>query len=284
MDDGTVSWRELYFETAERLGSEAEAKWLCMEASGSEALDWVGGLDDPAGARAVARLDAMVARRLTGEPVQYVLGSWSFRQVELMVDRRVLIPRPETEQVVEWALERLRALQPPLTVVELGVGSGAIALSVAAERPGTEVWAADRSTEALAVARANLAALGMAGARVRMVEGDWCAALPAELAGGIDLLISNPPYVAADEELPASVVDWEPVEALVPGPTGLEAYRILVDQAPRWLAPGGALVVEIGASQAAAVAALAADAGFVDVRVAPDLAGLDRAVVARRAS
>jgi release factor glutamine methyltransferase len=293
--EGTVGWGELLAETVDRLGASphveqpiVEARWICQEASGFQGAEWVLGQDAPATVRGVARLDELVARRLDGEPIQYVLGSWSFRTLELLVDRRVLIPRPETEQVVEVALAELdrivgaRADGHRLLAVDLGTGSGAIALSLVVERPGTQVWATDRSSHAMAVARANLAALGMAGGGVRMAEGDWFAALPEDLAGQVDLVVSNPPYVAADEALPPSVADWEPAGALVPGPSGLEAYDVLVAEAPRWLAPGGALVLEIGAGQAGAVGDRCRAGGLVDVRVVPDLGGLDRAVVGRQ--
>lgn len=293
-DDGTVPWRAFLTETTAELrrfgvsDADAEARWIIEEVSGLEGTDWILGLDEPATQRGVARLDDLTARRRAGEPIQYVLGHWSFRHLELLCDRRVLIPRPETEQVVEVALGELDRLllsrhgahEP--TAVDLGTGSGAIALSLAVERPVLEVWGVDASADALAVARANLAGTGMAGSRVRFAEGSWFEPLPAGLRGGVDLLVTNPPYIAADEDLDASVRDWEPTDALISGPTGLEAYRVILAEAPSWLAPGGVLVAEIGSTQAAAVAALAAEAGLVDVRVEPDLAGLDRTVVARR--
>ena len=291
---GTISWRELLAEATDALRAAGveqpglEARWVVEEASGLEGAEWVLGVDDPATNRGVARIDALVARRVAGEPIQYVLGRWGFRTLDLACDRRALIPRPETEQVVEVALAELDAvlLRRPSghrpVVVDLGTGTGAIALSVAVERPGTDVWGVDRSADALALARANLAGLGMAGTRVRLVEGSWFSPLPAELAGTIDLVVTNPPYVAIHEELPPSVADWEPVEALVPGPSGLEGYEALLAEAGRWLAPDGVLVAEIGSTQASAVAELAVAAGLGEVRVAPDLAGLDRALVARR--
>jgi release factor glutamine methyltransferase len=294
-DERTVSWRELLAETTgllavsnevERPG--AEARWLLEEASGLEGADWVLGLDDPATQRGVAHLDAMVARRLAGEPVQYVLGRWGFRSLDLLCDHRALIPRPETEQVVDVALaelDRLVATRPDghrPAVVDLGTGTGAIALAVATERPRTRVWAVERSPDALAVARANLAGLGMAGSGVRLVEGSWFEPLPDDLVGVVDLVVANPPYVAADEPLPPSVARWEPVDALVPGPTGLEAYDALVADVARWLAPGGVLVLEIGAGQGPAVVGLAAAAGLAAPRVVADHAGLDRTVVAHR--
>jgi len=285
--DGTVTWRELWDETAARIGGDAarpRARWLCEEASGYEGTEFADVLDRPATQRTVAALDRMVARYLAGEPLQYVLGSWTFRSVSLMVDRRVLIPRPETEQVVEVALGLARSSQRPLTLVDLGTGSGAIALSLAAELPltGVTVWATDASPDALAVARANLSGIGRAAANVHVVEGRWFDALPAELRGVVDVIVSNPPYVALTDELDAAVRVWEPLDALLAGVDGLDDVRQIVAGAPAWLRPGGWLVVEIGASQGSAVAALAGAAGLADVTVRPDLAGRDRMLVARR--
>jgi len=229
----------------------------------------------------------MVARRLRGEPLQYVLGRWGFRTLDLMVDRRVLIPRPETEGVVDHALTELDRLPPAQArvVVDLGTGSGAIALAIAAERADVTVWAADRSSDALAVARANLAGLGgRAAPRVRLVEGDWYEALPAELTGTVDVIVANPPYVGSSDALPPVVADWEPVEALVPGPTGLEALRVIVAGAGRWLLSPGALVVEIGETQAGVALELAQAAGLVSAVVHPDLGGRPRTLVARKES
>lgn len=293
-DERTVSWQELLAETVGRLSEasvpapEAEARWIVEEVTGLEGAKLVLGLGEPATVRGVARLDSLVERRIGGEPIQYVLGHWSFRHLDLLCDRRVLIPRPETEQVVEVALaelDRVRIGRPAghrHVVVDLGTGSGAIALAVATERPGTDVWGVDRSPDALAVARANLAGLGMAGTRVRLLEGSWFEPLPGDLRGTVDLVVTNPPYVGASEALDPSVRDWEPVDALVPGPSGLEAYEVLTAEVAAWLAPGGAFVAEIGAGQGAPVAALAAGAGLDEVRVVADHAGLDRAVVAVR--
>ena len=288
-DDGTITWRDLKVETATRLGgrvgsANVEAVWLCEAASGMTGAEWVLGQGERAGERGVARLDAMVARRLNGEPIQYVLGSWAFRHLELMVDRRVLIPRPETEEVVEVALSLLRSMPARRAIVDLGTGSGAIALSLAAELPvgSVAVWATDASADALDVARANLAGIGRHGAAVRITAGDWFGALPDELRGTIDLVVSNPPYVAIGDDLDASVRDWEPVGALIAGRDGLDAIRVIVAGAPSWLHPGGWLVLEIGASQGPSVGELLASAGFVDVAVRVDLAGHDRIALGRR--
>ena len=183
------------------------------------------GLEDPATERAVERLEAMVARRLQGEPLQYVLGHWSFRTLDLLVDRRVLIPRPETEHLVEVALSIARATSGPLTIADLGTGSGAIAMALAAElfpRPLT-VWATDASDDVLAVARANLTGMGRAAVAVRMEAGSWYDALPPDLAGHLDLVVSNPPYVGTAEDLDERVRAWEPAAALLAGPDGLDA-------------------------------------------------------------
>lgn len=282
---GTISWRSLLAETTELLGDAVVARWVCEEASGAAGAEFTMRLDDLATARAVARLDAIVARIRAGEPVQYALGHWAFRRLDLLVDRRVLIPRPETEWVVEHALGLLASRERPWTVVDLGTGSGAIGLSIAAERwhRGMQVWLTDASADALDVARANTSGIGRAAAAVRVVSGSWFAALPPELAGRVDLVIANPPYVAdGDPQVEAVVREWEPASALFAGADGLDDLRVIVADAPRWLAPGGALVLEIGSGQGATVAAMAAAAGLDEIRVSPDLAGHDRIVSARR--
>jgi release factor glutamine methyltransferase len=254
---------------------------LGHEASGAGPGEWQAVLDEQAPERGAEHLRAMVERRLGGEPLQYVLGSWGFRRLDLLVDRRVLIPRPETEWVVEQALGLLP--DGDAVVVDLGTGSGAIALSIADERwPRVRVVATEVSADALAVSRANLAGLGRRGVVVTLHEGSWWDAVPPEVRDEIDLVVSNPPYIAAHEPLPPEVAGWEPVGALVPGPSGLEALAEVLGGAAQWLRPGGWVVCEIGETQGEAVAALAAEAGLVDVEIRPDLTGRDRMVVARR--
>ena len=289
-DDGTVTWGEVLAETTRRLAGAGlaaqEARWIVAEASGlgagtdrpgdSEAFVTVGGM---------SRVDTMVERRLAGEPLQYVLGSWSFRTLDLMVDRRVLIPRPETEAVVGHALDefdRLADRSPEVRVADLGTGSGAIGLSIAAERVSAKVWCSDVSTDALAVTRANLAGLGRPAMRVTVVEGSWFDALPPELAGGLGVVVSNPPYVATGEALPSEVADWEPGSALTAGPLGTEYLEQIISAAPAWLMDGGALILELSPEQAVPMADHASSVGFVDVEVRPDLTGCPRALVARR--
>ena len=287
--DGTVTWRELLGEASERLRAagvetaESDARRIVAEASGAGA-EVALVLSDPATVGGVNRLDRMVARRCEGEPLQYVLGSWGFRTLDLMVDRRVLIPRPETEAVVETALgelDRLGGREVPTRVADLGTGSGAIALSIATERVRTEVWATDVSEDAVAVARANLAGLGRAARRVTVVAGSWFAALPGHLRGSFHLVVSNPPYVPERAELPPDVAEWEPGSALYSGPDGTGALRELVEGAGEWLRDDGVLVCELSPEQADAMAELAG-AHFAEVHVAADLTGRDRALVARR--
>jgi release factor glutamine methyltransferase len=286
MNDGTISWRELWSETAARFG-RPQARWICEVASGCEGEEFLAMLDQPATERGVAHLDAMISRLATGEPLQYVLGRWAFRHLDLMVDRRVLIPRPETEAVVEVALRLARSLPLPLVCADLGTGSGAIGLSLATELPfeGVTVWMTDRSSDALDVARANAAGIGRVAANVRLEQGEWFDALPADLRGGLALIVSNPPYVADDDsELESTVRDWEPAAALFSGADGLADIRRLVVDAPGWLRLGGWLVVEIGAGQGQRVAEMLHLAGFDDVSINPDLHGLDRIAVGRRSA
>jgi release factor glutamine methyltransferase len=280
----TVSWRELWMQTADVIGDRSKARWLCEVASASIDRDeFLERLDEPATVRMVAHLDTMVARYRSGEPLQYVLGEWSFRHLTLTVDRRVLIPRPETELVAEVAIEIASRCGPVRTVADLGTGSGAIGLSMAFELPrqGTEVWITDAHSDALDVARANLAGIGPAAANVRVAHGSWFEALPD--SAQFDVIVSNPPYVAVGSpDLDDGVGDWEPASALFSGDDGLDDIRVLVTGAPRWLRPGGSLVLEIGADQGRAVEEVLVRSGLVEIEVRPDLSGRDRVAIARR--
>ena len=290
--EGTISWATLFDEASAQLAAVSadpriDARRIVEQAGGIEPSQFASMLDDLVTTRQMVAYDRMMERRLTGEPLQYVVGSWSFRRLDLYLDRRVLIPRPETEIVTEHALaEHDRSVQARGTregvVVDLGTGSGAIALSIAIERRGTQVWATDVSADALAVAQANCAGIGRVARHVTLVHGSWFDPLPESLRGSIDVIVSNPPYVAADDELPAEVRQWEPLEALVPGPRGLEAYEAIVGDAYAWLAGTGALVLEIGDTQGASVSELVRDSGFATADVHTDLAGRNRVVVARR--
>jgi release factor glutamine methyltransferase len=275
-----VTWRELHAEVAASL-PDHEARWLIEDVSGLDRSHW----SDPAPPAALPRLRSLVERRTGGEPLQYVLGRWSFRGLDLLVDRRVLIPRPETEVVAEVALAEIRRRSGPSVVADLGTGSGALALALAAEVVDAEVWATDVSADALAVARANMAAIGPeAGARVHLAEGMWYEALPTGSRGRLRVIVSNPPYVADAEfaGLLPEVRDHEPAGALVAGPTGRESLEHLVAGGLHWLEPGGSLVLELAPDQAGPLRAAAGAAGYTDVAVHRDLAGRDRVLVARR--
>jgi len=220
----------------------------------------------PAEASELARL---VARRERREPLAYVLGEWGFRRLVLAVDGRVLVPRPETEVVVERCLARLAGRAEP-RVLDVGTGSGAIALAIADEHPGARVTATDASPDALEVARTNVARTGL---RVELREDDLFDGLPS---GEWDLVVSNPPYVRADEiaALPAEVRDWEPRSALV----GEGATEAIARAAAEMLRPGSALVLEVADGDAGRVAELLRGLGYGDVRVTRDLAGRERVV------
>lgn len=288
-EDGSISWRRLWDDTA-ALAGRPQARWLCEEASGAFGGEFLDVLDERVTERSMAHLDAMLARLRAGEPLQYVLGHWSFRRIDLLVDRRVLIPRPETELVAEVAIGFAREAAAefddrPLRLADLGTGSGAIGLSLALELPRgvAEVWLTDVSSDALDVARANTAGLGMAGAVVQFGHGSWFDALPITLRGRLAVVVSNPPYIAHDDPaVEASVREWEPGLALFADDHGLAHLREIALGAAEWLRPGGRLVMEIGTGQGAAVATVLADAGFDEVAVRPDPAGHDRVASARK--
>ncbi|MFZ4432985.1 MAG: peptide chain release factor N(5)-glutamine methyltransferase [Microthrixaceae bacterium] len=288
----STTWRRLQGWAADELrsagveGSEREARWMVEEASGHEGEEFLEVVDTEPVDRARGRLESMVARRCGGEPIQYVLGRWAFRGLDLMVDRRVLVPRPETESVVDVALgevDRLLERVDPahdVVVVDLGTGSGAIALSVASERVRTRVWATDRSEDALVVATANLGGLGRAAARVRIARGSWFEALDDDLRGRIGVVVSNPPYVDPSAPLPPEVVDWEPHAALFAADGGRADLEVIVTGAGSWLRPDGALVCELSPEQATWALELARGV-FGEVGILRDLAGRERILLAR---
>jgi release factor glutamine methyltransferase len=287
-----ATWRRLLDGAAESLGDRVDARWIIEVVAGVPLARLLAGLDELAPPGAAEQVSVLVERRRSGEPLQHVVGRWGFRRLDVAVDGRALVPRPETELLVELALtelDRFAALGTAsgLVAVDLGTGSGVIALSLAAEREGLEVFGVDRSEAALGLARENLGCLdARARRRVTFLEGDWFSPLPVGLAGHLALVVSNPPYLAAGEwpALEAVVRDHDPYEALVAGPTGLEAIERLVAESPRWLAPGGSLVIEIAPHQREAVLGHVADIGpaFSSASVTDDLAGRPRALVARR--
>ncbi len=232
--------------------------------------------DRPLGRVEVDAYRGLVKRRGEGEPVAHLLGRREFWSRSFMVTPDVLVPRPETELVVEQALAGIDARDRVMRILDLGTGSGALAIALALELPNATVTAVDLSPAAAAVAEQNAAALGVA-ARVRVVVSDWTAALAADER--FDLVVSNPPYVASGDlaGLPVEV-RREPVLALDGGPDGLAAYRRIADEVARVVAPGGSLLCEVGAGQAPAVAELLAGAGFAAIARFADLAGIERVV------
>lgn len=225
----------------------------------------------------VAAFEALVARREAGEPVAYLTGRRGFWTLELAVTPATLIPRPETELLVERALERLPR-DAAARIADLGTGSGAIALALAKERPRARVIATDASEAALIVACANAAENGIDNTEFR--HGSWFAPLAGER---FDLIASNPPYIEADDpHLGQGDLRFEPMSALASGGDGLDDLRVIVGEAPSHLVDGGWLLVEHGWNQGAAVRALFADAGFIDIETARDLEGRERVTLGRR--
>ncbi len=217
---------------------------------------------------------ALVARRAAGEPVAYITGHREFWSMDLVVTPDVLIPRPDSETLIE-AAKAVFATYPPATILDLGTGSGALLLAALSEWPRARGLGVDRSEAALAVARGNAQRLGL-DRRAVFAAGDWGAGV----AGRFDLILANPPYVEDGADLATEVRDWEPASALFAGTDGLDAYRVLVPQLPALLTGDGVAALEIGASQAAAVAGLAGEAGL-SALVRRDLAGRDRCLLLR---
>lgn len=279
-----VTWRDVLADAAVRLSNPNEARWLCEHACGLDGAEFTAALDETPTTAMMASLDAMLVRRLAGEPLQYVMSRWAFRHLDLFVDKRVLIPRPETELAVEHALSMLANLDGFARVVDLGTGSGAIGLAIASESHPreVEVWLTDESSDALDVARANVATLGRHGSRVKIAQGSWWSALPEDLVGTIDVAVCNPPYIAiGDPEVAVDVLEWEPHTALFADDDGFADLQLVIAGAPRWLRAGGSLILEIGHRQAARVTEAMIAAGFEDVETHRDLAGRDRFVVGR---
>lgn len=235
-------------------------------------------------AEPAALFERFVARRRRGEPIAYITGRRAFWDFELSVSPAVLIPRPETELLVEVCLELAAVRSGAQTLLDLGTGSGAIAIALARSDPRFKVLGVDVSTEALAVARSN--ARRLAGGNLSFAEGSWLSPpVRAVLAEEVDIIASNPPYIAPqDVHLEEGDLRFEPSLALSCGEQGLSAFRLIVEQSSSVLKPGGWLVFEHGCDQREAVAALMRRAGFCDVECLQDLAGLDRVTRGRRAS
>ena len=256
----------------------AEARRLLASLTGQPLTWFMAHGDDPADPDIAARFQALAERRRAGEPLAYLLGQQEFYGRPFAVSPAVLIPRADTETLVETALEQLLLLRQqrravPLSLLELGTGSGIIAITLALEAPDTEVHAVERSPDALAVAQQNAKALG--ADRIHWHTGNWWQALACPRR--FDLIVSNPPYIAAgDHHLQQGDLRFEPPQALAAGPDGLDDLRIIIGGAPAHLNPGGWLLLEHGYDQEAPVQALLRDAGFADVFTRRDLAGQPR--------
>ncbi len=243
----------------------AKAEWLVAHAAGVERLDLYRdgpGVDEE-------RLDRLVRRLMLGEPIQYIVGTVNFRGHILSCDRRALIPRPETEELVEVALRA-----PGLRFADVCTGGGCIAVAIARERPGARVRATDISDDALSLARENAARIGVSG----RIEFEKVDLLQGQPPASLDVVVANPPYIATDEieDLQIEVRDFEPRIALDGGRDGMRLIARLLPQAFQSLEAGGRLVMEVGETQAGAVRALMNAAGFVEAAVFRDLAGHDR--------
>ncbi|TWH05031.1 MULTISPECIES: peptide chain release factor N(5)-glutamine methyltransferase [Pseudoxanthomonas] len=268
--------RTLLQEAAGRLPRE-DAEPLLLHALQQDRAWLFAHGDDPVRADQAGAYRALLARRQAGEPVAYLTGRRGFWTLDLETTPDTLIPRPETELLVELALERLPA-DEPVRVADLGTGTGAIALAIASERPLAAVVATDVAKATLAVAVRNAQANGIGNVWFR--RGDWCQALGRDR---FDLVASNPPYIAeGDPHLARGDLRHEPPRALASGPDGLDAIRMIVATAPAHLVPGGWLLLEHGWDQGAAVRALLGQAGFVEVATVQDLEQRDRVSYGRR--
>ena len=278
MSDRSLTIGDVLRRSSDHLGVRGaerprlEAEWLLAHALGMQRVELYMHHDRPLTDGELDTARSLVARRAAGEPLQYVLGEWGFRRLTLLVDGRALIPRPETETVVERCLALIAGRDAP-RVLDVGTGSGAIALAIADEHAGARVTAVDVSDDALALARENVERTALS---VELERADLFDGLPGE---GWDLVVSNPPYVRREElpSLPPDVTEWEPGVALV----GHGHTEAVVREAIRVLRPGGALVLEVHEGAAAAASSLLDSHGFVDVRTTPDLAGRDRVVEGR---
>ena len=275
---GVLQWTEKRFSERGIGSPRLDAQLLLAEVLGKDRVYLYTHFDQPLEAEELTKYRGLIQRRLGGEPVAYLVGKKEFRSLELAVDARVLVPRPDTEATVEVVLAALPA-EGTARVVDIGTGSGAIALALKKERPELEVVAVDRSPEAAAVARGNAERLGLA---VEVVEGDLLA--PVAERGPFAVIVSNPPYIPSAEIAGlAPEVRKEPMAALDGGADGLVVIRRLVKDAPALLSEHGALVMEVGAGQAPAVEALfAADGRWEAAMVTKDLAGIERVVAARK--
>jgi release factor glutamine methyltransferase len=260
--------------------ARTDAEWITSHVLGRRRGSLMVNPDEAFPIERQQHFHDLVGRRARREPLAYVIGSVVFRGLELEVGPGALVPRPETEVTAERAIARARDRGPRPTLVDVGTGCGAIALAMAAEVPNARIFATEQMGAARGWALRNLARTGL---RCTLLPGDLMSPLHPALGGGVDVVVSNPPYIAESElqALPPEVRRFEPREALIAGPTGLEVIVELLEQVRMWLAPGGWLVVEIGETQGPRVKRLLEVIGYDAVTVTKDLAGRDRVVEAR---
>ena len=279
---------ELLKKTATWLGTRGsssarlDAEVLLAKVLDLERIKLYTSFDRPLSPAELDSYRELVRRRGEQEPVAYILGSREFYSREFQVDTRVLIPRPDTEVLVDTALELLGPEPGEALVLDYGCGSGVIALTLAAERPDLRLLALDISADAIEVAKENARQLGLES-RVGFVRSDGLSRLPTRFHGRLAAIVANPPYIALDEQatMARDVLNYEPRLALFPGEDPLLHYRLLAAEATTWLIQNGALVLEVGHKQATQVCALLEENGWHDIQVRSDLARVDRVVYAR---
>lgn len=279
-----LAWTTDYLAKHNDEHPRLSAEWLLCAATGLSRVELYTNFDRPLSPDELKKMHDGVVRRAQGEPLQYVTGEMPFRHLVLRCEPGVLIPRPETELLVDAALEGIDALSEA-PVLEIGVGTGCVSLSLATERPEVSVVGTDLSPRAVALATRNAHALNLSE-RVSILEGDLAAPVDPELMGTFGVLVSNPPYIPTkvlEQEVPAEVRDFEPELALDGGEDGLDVFRRILDLAPEALAPGGRLCVELYEGHLETAASLVrTQGGWSSVEIRKDLTGRDRILVAVR--
>ncbi len=278
-----LAWASDDFRRRGNKSARLDAELLLCEALGFDRIKLIVEAERPLAEAELGRYRELIKRRRNGEPIAYILGRREFFALPFRVDRRVLIPRPDTEALVETALNRSRARHLYGRMLDLCTGSGCVAIAFAKERPTWRVTALDLSPDAAHLARENARRAGVAH-QLSVLDGDLFAPLPK--AARFELITANPPYIPSDDiaGLDVDVRDFEPRLALDGGADGLAIIRRLLQEAPPYLTPGGLLALEVGFDQAPAVAALFQEAGFVEVSRAKDLAGIERVVSGQRSA
>jgi release factor glutamine methyltransferase len=278
-----LAWATDDFKRRGNKSARLDAELLLSEALGFDRIKLIVEAERPLADEELGRYRDLIKRRRASEPIAYILGRREFFALPMLVDRRVLIPRPDTEILVETALQGTRERHLYGRMLDLCTGSGCVAIAFAKERPTWRVTAVDLSPDAASVARENVQRAGVVH-NVAVLEGDLFAALPE--GARFELITANPPYIPSAEiaELDADVRDFEPRLALDGGVDGLHVTRRLVSEALRYLSPGGLLALEGGFDQAPAVAALLEASGFVEIARSRDLAGVERVVSGRRSA